>query len=575
MTVYGEEHIKIDVSKGLFISPAPDSIPDGCCQKLVNLLQNERGNWEMRKGMQYESPSAVTDATIGTTLKPVDTRVIPEVSLDNVSSFGSLYGNVGIPQLWFTYYNGTNQKILHNIGKRASTDTVNTNTQQCPTAASIYDMVQYKERVYGITVASLTQNNVYSFSGWKYDGTAPNLTQTLISLVLTSSGTFIGQEPGLVVYGDRLFIYKLNRLIYTDIPASGGYPETWNSGNNFINLPSSNTGSPTIYNCIAFNGLLYIFTDKGIFVLNGRNATPTTWSVDLVTDQVCILNRHAVQLVNGIFIITDRKRIVSFDGQSIHNIGAPVQYLFNIYNSFSVVPFLKGFILSCRNYAVSGGFWAYTAPTGGNATIWPISKAIYFDGSVWSEFRIGDANTIFDPIFGATNKGLSNGIQENMSYIICHTDVAATPGFTIMYYDVTRKDDAVGSTFGITVNLTTKDIIAAQDARNADRISRIKTAFVKVFSLLATITTQWYKNGASVAINPTTSTLTDQADNNYELKIHGAEFNSRVSLEIVPTTGATPTTFGTDLPSNVPIFEIKDIVFIYNSDRDEPDTITT
>src|SRR5690349_3952781 len=125
--VYGEEHFPIDVSKGLWISPAPDSIPEGHCQKLTNMFRNERGNWEMRKGFKYEAPTLLADSSVETGFEAFADWPIPELVNYKVV-FGELYGGFQTPQLFLAYtaIPGPHQgRMIHLTGRRNSTDTVN------------------------------------------------------------------------------------------------------------------------------------------------------------------------------------------------------------------------------------------------------------------------------------------------------------------------------------------------------------------------------------------------------------------------------------------------------------------
>lgn len=596
MAVYGAEHHPIDISQGLYLSPTPDNIPDGFCQELVNMFRTDRGTWEMRKGFTQET-AVLTDAANSTTKVPIYPDKIPETRYKK-AGFGELYGGPSLPHLWISYDDGSSYKLLQATGKRAATDTVNVTDQatNLPYGAdSTYlDMCQYKEAIYGITSTFSLGPTIHVYgpiANWAYDGTAPALTHpSLSSWSVPGTSWGDGSLPSIFIYQNRAWVAIFDKLYYTDIPTPGGYPIVWNSGANFITLPASNVGSPIIWKCIPLNGILYIFTDKGIYRFNGQSANPLSWIIQFINNSCAVFSKNSVSLVNNIFLITDRKKLISFDGANPRDIGSAIQYVFNIYNSFSICPFLQGFILSCRYLTnTTSTNWDYLDPPGGNTAIWPQNRSFYFDGSVWSEIFIGTTTEKLDPVLGAVNKQASTGLQENISYLICHSEISASPKFCIVYYDVTRKDDALSSTRSISVSLRTKDVISSafvnrqRLAKGKIAISKVKEGYIRCFSLLAIITTQMFKNGSSVAVTDTatgnafkTTTLTDLADNNYEVKVPGAEFNSRVSVRIVPTTGVAPTTFASDLPTSVPIFEIKDVVLVVNTDyRDEPDTITT
>lgn len=586
MGVYGEEHHVVDISNGLWLSPAPDSIPAGFCQTLVNFIKSPRETWVARKGMRMFW--SLAGANVLAQLNQTNQTNIPEIQ-PVYYKFGELNGGPQLPQFWISRVNAANTigTITTNTGKRGAADTRDYNDQDITAAIganAFADMCQYKDRIYGALVTSTSTVSIYTVSGWIYDATSPALTAPLLNAVTTVTVGVGAPDPVLFIYHDRAWIGRGNRLTFTDIPLSGLYPDVWNAGANFINLPSSGIGSPQIYNCIPLNGLLYIFTDKGIFALNGRNADPTAWSVEFITNSVCITNKHAVAVVNGLFIITDRQKLVSFNGAAVHDIGKAVEFMFNIYNSFSIVPFLKGFLFCCRGFGVSGSSWIYATPPGASSIYWSQSRSFYYDGSVWSEFAISQVGTIgphFDPYFGAVQKQVSNSTQENVSYLLGWDNLNSL--HAMYYYDYTLRTDVTSALpRAMPLTLKTKDVIPAafvyrqRLAKGQSGITKVKYGFLHIFTLYAALSVSFFKNGQLAASSVAILTLPDLNDHNYEIKIAGPEYASRVSVQIDCTTANIPTMFSNTFPSNVPFVEIKTIVLVVDTDkRQEPDTFTT
>lgn len=551
MSVYGEEHFEVDITKGLFISPAPDSIPDGFCQLLYNLIRNERGGWELRKG--FTDITTVANSLLEvTTGRASATDPMPNIEHPYSVSFDKIIGGVQAPETIFNYLvvGGATYKTLHQAPQIAPTDTVDFNTQQDGAGGSAFlAAAQYKDRVYGATA----NNSVAQYSNFKYDGTTPNLTVSVVAAAL-SVGYYNGfDRPVMVTYESRIWMALGNRIWYTDIPAAGGYPETWAAAN-FIDLPPDNTGSPSIRNMLGLNGILYIFTSAGIYALNGKGST-STWSLDFVSDAIKVRHKKNVDLVNGVFICTDKSNLFSFDGSAITKIGPQIQYLFNIYNTFNIVPFEKGFILSCRYMAVSAGKWIITTPPGVNSAVWGPNANYYFDGQVWSQFATVAIASSIDILDGLVGRRKNGSNWENVSYIIYY-DIGNLR-YGISYYDKGAFKDTINgvgnSIFGA---LRTRWITS----KVGTQYLKTKVWYAKVFSLITTVVGNSYKNGSTSAnVRTNTKTLSNQGDNNYLEKFEGPEECTRFALEIVVSPGSAPTIFNTDLPDSVPIFEVKEL----------------
>lgn len=618
MTVYGEEHIPVDISNGLFLSNTPDTIPDGYCQELVNMLRTSKGTWAKRNGFANSrvSPGYVVDPPI---LYTFDYTPFPSSSTFGKTLCGSLYGGSYIPQLWAIYFNtALNQWRI--IAGSDKVDPVNdiafTDQGYSAVASTVFplDMAQYKDRVYALQIPIASANaEVVRITPDFVPPISPLLSGTVVissTIAIPAVSTFnYDYSAGIVSYQNRLFIFRGNRLTWTDLPTAGGYPETWNNGANFLSLPADNTGSPTIYKCIPLNGLLYIFTDKGIFMLNGRNNDPTTWTVTFI-NQTFIDSRYRVLLVKNVFILVNQYGIYAFNGSSVTQIGEPIQFIFSIYNAFDIYEFLDGFILSCKSFGIFGAStqsWALNVngPVGANNAVWGITKNYYFDGTTWSELQLNTTNNAenaelpFTVIGGFNNKTDPIQNPKGIAYLYLEAYDPAMNAYKVMIakYCRSRNQDNISSaTFGnIFASLRTKDIIASAANRRAGGSrtlmlnSRIKNAFVRIYSRLPNVAFQWYRNGSLTPITlrtkntsgtTFTKTLTGVADNNYEIELPGAEYNSRVSLRITNTTTRVPgndvVLFSSDNPGTASVFEIKDIIIIGNTAlRTETEGVST
>lgn len=554
MAVAGENHIPIDISKGLFVSPTPDYIPDGYLRKSVNMVKTKRGSWALRKGFKNIHNIQESALNLGTAVG--QHIAIPEDPNYLTVGFDFILGYERRPQVMLGYTltgGGGPSRIANMTGEMGFGDTTDVVVQA--TGGILWNTAcQYKDRVY---VSSL--NTINRVSGFIYDGTTPALTITSMGTPATGFFRTTQDSSVLCTYGDRVFHALGNRLSWTDIPAPGGFPETWTVGN-FLDLSPDNTGSPAIKNMFHLNGILYIFTNKGVYALNGKGST-STWVIDFVTDAIKISNKGGVALIHGAFICTDKNKLFVFDGARIKEFGTEIQFLFEIYNSFTISPFEDGFILSARYYTISAATWVLATPVGATAGIWPKNKCYYFDGNFWSEFSMTANNKAVDIIGGAVGKKKWKDLKENISLVVYHDIDNACYG--IASYSKTNMFDTFfisGSSAnqGISGELQTKDIVPGVGSTYC----KIKKWYTKIFSLIDNVTGATYKNGSSAAVYSTPQVVTSLADNNYIRQFSGPEISTRVSFGLSVSCDNVPTVFNTDFPDYVPVFEIKEIIAV-------------
>lgn len=554
MTVYGEEEVPLDISKGMFLSPTPDYLPTGYTQETKNFFKTARNTWAVRKG--FQEVQSVADSSMLAAKWDV-TTYIPEYD-KNTIYFGSL-GNTtySSPQNWFIYKDpgGVTSSIAHFTGRKNVTDSVEKNVQAIGFLYS--SLVNYLDRIY-----AAFENTVYRLSNFKYDGTAPAITETSIISPLPSSPNS-GDDTSkalLVAYENRIFHFRYDRVNYSDIPTAGGYPETW-PATNFFDLIGVNSVSPQIYNAFVIQGILYIFTNQGIWSLNGKGST-SNWTLTFLTDSIKITSRNSAAIIGGTVIATDKRKTYSFNGSSVQEIGLEAKFLYEVYNSFSICPFLDGFILAGRNYVNSSG-WTLAVPTGATSTVWPECMALYFDGEVWTKIVHGESGPV-DFLYGCTGKTRSSNYSSNLSFLVGRS-YTGSDKFNLMYYDRLLYRD-------VDVSSTNSAIVAS--IRTADNFNGVKTMRVKrivsrVFSLIAGVTMYTRISGASTIITTDTPTIADAGDNNYSIESKGPGQCYRFNVEIIPTLSSNPSGFDSDNPDTIPLFEVKSITAMMDSDGRE------
>lgn len=556
MTVYGEEHLSIDISKGLFLSPTPDYIPEGYLADCKNMIQNGKGGWELRKAftnLGTFTPSNFAAGPTHSTFRPVPVIRWPSVFISTAMNGGvsTSFATTTMPQLAVHYPTTANQDVIaHVAGRRQTSDTTYFKSQIASGRGT--NFAQYKDKVYAARTNGTGGCDIYEFTAWTQVAAVSNVTSTALGVTLSTADyyDFGYEEPCIVTYQNRMFASVGSRIHYTDIPTAGGFPTTWNTSN-FFELSGGTGGMGWVRNMIVYNNLLYIFTTCGIYVLNGRGAT-SNWSFEFITDTIKTYHKQHVALVGGVFIATDNKKLYAFNGNTVQEMGTEIRYLFDVYNSFNIVPFLDGFILGAAFFKDNGSTqWDYSNPTGADTTIWPKVRNMYYDGNVWTEFT-EESNTIHI-LDGATQKTLYPGAETNISLFVYYS--ITNDNFGISYYD----KNTIGTPVG---RLRTKDIVLKNDG-----YTRVKKGTVKVFSLIDDFTVNVRRNGSSTVVKTRTPVPTVQGDQNLTSEFTGAEINTRFNIEVT-ATGQTP--MNTDFPDYVPCFELKSIAVTVESDgRDQ------
>ena len=375
MAVYGQEYKAIDFSKGLYIKETSDAMPDGYCSSLLNMHININGEAEIR-------PNFIPTSAQGTTgvLDSNITRTVSSVPAGEYfcSLYHKAYGlnPVGIndPLVVMTSQTTAPDGVVRWLKRDGLTgQSFNMSALTFPR-----ELVQYRDRYYSLTVTGV------DVSRWTFNAS---------TITVTSLQTFPGTEflNSMVAFRDRLFASGANRLYFTDLPISGGYPENWNGANNFISMPALGA---TIVNMLVHNDRIFIFTTEGVYQLYAIG-DPTNWSISLISTNVKVYSKNSVALVRDTFVYTDYNQVYMFNGVSSRPVGDPIKeamktdgYFLAANDSYvaqpgatgtRIIPYQDGFILAITTAEVSGGNWIEVT----------LPKYFYFDGATWSEIDFG------------------------------------------------------------------------------------------------------------------------------------------------------------------------------------------
>lgn len=391
--IYGEEQKSIDFSRGLWMADDLDAIPDGYAANLVNLVPDEAGNLEIRPNFLPVINFGTVSFTLSnlTGISP-DGNVVDNWSINslNFAGFALDHTTTSGPSMAIFELEGTTLTCVY-LNRGDTTWTVNMGAVAMLPLA----FAQYRDRYYAIE-----HNGAYQSQIWYYNFGIGAIGRTSVGNVGSA------QLGDLVTFRDRVFAFDTytSRVYYTELAALGGYPENWNAGANFFDLPDSGA---QIRRAFVANDRLYIFTTVGVYQLYASGA-PSTWQVLPVTREITVKSRYDVEYIGGVFIITDRQKVYAYNGSnSIQDIGVPIEaalrsqvadYAIPLESSVQkysgpynvrFFPYQSGFIMGCYHltYLNAGALQQVRS-----------NKYYYFNGKVWSEIQ-------FDTDLSGSNRG--------------------------------------------------------------------------------------------------------------------------------------------------------------------------
>jgi hypothetical protein len=355
-------------------------------------------------------------------------------------------------------------------------------------------MVQYRDRYYCLDIAG-TNVSKWSFS----------------STTLTVASLFTGSVAMscMVAFRDRIFAASENRIYYTELATSGGYPENWNSGNNFLSMPS--LGS-TIVSMIVNNNRIYIFTTEGVYQLYATGS-PSNWEISLLSSTIKVFSKNAVALIKESFVYTDTEGVYIFNGATLKDIGQPIKQALKAggyvaYNGTSystvaaasghrILPYQDGFLLVLTNSTISGSYWIESR----------YPKYYYFDGVHWSEVDFGSVNSdIHYALMGVVSSPLRITASEAARPTDILVELRSTnlsPLTYKVYFSTVRKTNTSATAF-FNATIATKAIKPSTTFWNLNRVKEMVTLTKNSFGgTLGSLSVQIVSDNTSATVAST------------------------------------------------------------------------
>lgn len=532
--IYGEETLKIPMNRGLWYNRANDSIPEGYCSEFVNLLVDDIGNVIPRGAFRpvILTGDGVTPGVTGA--YTFLSAFITENRFRPVGGYGT--NTTAFLDTWNKYavnYRGSiAQKAFNNV---------NLDTGYAG------PLVQYRDRFYFVTAGGIRR-----FSGLSFVApatTAAAYTEAVVEATITSLS-------GLIFHKTRLFGWIDNRVKFTDEVTVGGYPETWNVAANFFDLPSD--GAPTIHAMFNINGMLYIFSEDGVYTAS-IYGSPVNWTVKAY-DKSLLINdpRKICQSRNGIVYYSDGSTVYAYNGERSIEVGQPIKDALRYPESsggiaHKIFPFENGIIVNVLHYT-SGGDLMF-------------GKLYYFDGNLWTEITIG-TNDIIEVGYAFTNPTISGNtlVPDNKSTstsflnVFLGSFVGGGTSVVLYYVDDKYQDYISDNTYD---NIVCAMTVPAHASVVHEK--RFKYGYLDLYSDPITLT----KDDVSQDITGTPDTLPLlplSLDKNYLVKFKLPQLVRRLALRF------TMDLQGFD--SGYSPFKLKGLYALMNTHRTEPDELS-
>ena len=360
MAIFGEETVEVDIFKGLSLNVIMKN--KSFCERVINLVKTDSKEYTIREDLVLIQDVVFASLALRTIplTDPIPRNIVKK-DIEIFTATGSQTADS--PTMLVCVDNAITLKINW---LNCNSVTPVSYEQTLPAAHGVKAFCQYKDRYY----ASNGTSNIFRLATFSI---VPATALTVTDLAAVGVNF-------LVAFKNRIFGFTKNRIYFTDLPAIGLYPETWNLVTNFIDLPSVDF-DVTIHNVKVYKDKIYIFTDKGIYYLMA-NGDPLNWAIQLVTQNFPVYDRDSVCISKNLIFLTDQTAIYTFDGSKFTRISDSIKAVFSlfgaIYNIVNIYPFEDGILVTQCSFNVTAGNYVST-----NA-----DKSYYFDFNIWSEITL-------------------------------------------------------------------------------------------------------------------------------------------------------------------------------------------
>lgn len=358
MPTFDEEVMEIPIFNGLGIV---DTFDTRLCRSLQNLFLAAPDELQVREDYLELQESVKTAVAIPTT--QAVPRHLHKTCIEVFTAVGSQ--TVDSPTLLTFFDDGGATRTCEWLN--CNNTTPQTTSQTLAATYGVKAFCQFRDRYYAASATKIFRISNFNTGGGAL--TVTDLATVSVDLLLT--------------FRSRMFGIKGSRIYYTDLPAIGGYPETWNINLNFVDIPSVDFGI-NCYNAQVYRDKIYLFTDKGIYVF-AVSGDPINWSIQLVSANFPIFDRDSVCIAKNLVFLTDQWGVYQFDGVNFTKISNNIRALFSVDISFvaawawhSIYPYEDGIVLIRNNFFSNAGNY-----TSSSSNSW-----YYYNLNVWVQLQM-------------------------------------------------------------------------------------------------------------------------------------------------------------------------------------------
>ena len=354
--IAGEEYYRIAIGQGMYTSELPSNIPDGfspICYNMVatgDSLENRIGikrssvDWKILE----DSPANIGPITADhlTFFNQID----PWGQDSSKIAFGWASAGRLVPA-------GTDNASTLNLVRASGTPSTGDGFMSVtfPLGQFCLGMCQYN----GTTYISLNGQGVHKITAINW--AADSITYTQIP---SSAG---GSFTGLFTFKDRLWAWSNgannNKLYFTDLPTTGGQPETWAIASNVIPIVGP-SGAGMIKAVVPLGNRLAIFTTNGLFTLLVEGA-PASWILRVLDSKSISTTSQCAFESKGIIYYVNNTGVWATNTLTVTKLSAVIDdqwFLAKGVRSHTINSYEDGMIVSIAKIATSADLSPFDGP---------------------------------------------------------------------------------------------------------------------------------------------------------------------------------------------------------------------
>lgn len=551
-----EEYFRVAIGQGMYTSELPSNIPDGFSAMAYNMVATG-DSLENRTGIRRSSVDwKIFEVASGSPSSPNTDKLniiyplFPTRYDSNFPNFGWASAGTVVPTGTAA---GNNLNFVRCAGAIAAGD----GFMSVAAPAAVFGICQYRDTVYFATGGS----GVYKITNFNWSAD----TITYQSIPSSAGGTFYG----LFTFKDRLWAYQDEKLYYTDVAATGGYPETWAFATNVIPFVGP-MGAGRIKKVVPLGNKLLVFTMAGLFTLIVEGP-PASWILRVLDSKsVCTTNQCAFESKGIVYYINTAGvwATNSLYNTKISGVIEDQFYLAKGFRTHSIVPYEDGLIISISKLAAAN-IQQYDS----------VNCRIFYtklDPVAWTEWNIQTKSTTANAlgtrrlcnIYSVTDKVSTYLNPEPVCYMLAFvakgTDTAPEAAVLQLLVFDGGEDQIVSEantvlTAPVNVYFKTKNM----DGGNPYNLKQNKRGLLEIYT-----SDQQHKFSTSWEIDATTSDALAVRTT----KVQDFTVGTGSNLVQVPALfhyRRCGLIFSTDLQSNNSQIKIKDVAIVQNTERSE------